>query len=69
MGFGESSLNFELRVWVSDASERIQVISDLHRDIFRRFKEANIEIAFPQLDLHLRDVDKSVAFKKEESDK
>ena len=69
MGFGESSLNFELRVWVSDAKERIQVISDLHRDIFRRFKEANIEIAFPQLDLHLRDVDKSVTFKKEVPDK
>jgi len=69
MGFGESSLNFELRLWVSDARERIQVISDLHRDIFRRFKEENIEIAFPQMDLHLPDVDQSIIFDKKNSDK
>jgi potassium efflux system protein len=36
---------------------RITTISDLHTDIDRRFKEAGIEIPFPQRDLHVRSVD------------
>jgi small-conductance mechanosensitive channel len=59
LSFGESSLDFELRIWVTDADNRLTVKSDLHREIDRRFREANIEIAFPQRDLHLRSVDKS----------
>jgi small-conductance mechanosensitive channel len=60
LSFGESSLDFELRLWVTDADDRLNVTSDLHREIDRRFREANIEIAFPQRDLHLRSVDESV---------
>jgi small-conductance mechanosensitive channel len=58
--FGESSLDFELRVWVTDAIHRLRAISELHQEIDRRFREANIEIAFPQRDLHLRSADDSV---------
>ena len=50
LSFGESSLDFELRVWVTDADHRLN----------RRFREANIEIAFPQRDLHLRSADHTV---------
>ena len=60
LSFGESSLDFELRVWVTDADYRLTVRSDLNQEIDRRFREANIEIAFPQRDLHLRSVDDSV---------
>jgi potassium efflux system protein len=60
LSFGESSLDFELRVWVPNAEERLTVISELHQEIDRRFREAKIEIAFPQRDLHLRSVDESV---------
>jgi small-conductance mechanosensitive channel len=59
LSFGESSLNFELRVWV-EAENRLKVQSDLHREIDRSFREANIEIAFPQRDLHIRSIDKSI---------
>jgi potassium efflux system protein len=59
LSFGESSLDFELRVWVPNAEERLTVISELHQEIDRRFREAKIEIAFPQRDLHLRSVDES----------
>ncbi|MDX2499417.1 MAG: mechanosensitive ion channel, partial [Deltaproteobacteria bacterium] len=59
---GQSSLDFELRVWVLNAEERLTVISELHQEIDRRFREAKIEIAFPQQDLHLRSVDESVIF-------
>jgi potassium-dependent mechanosensitive channel len=62
LNFGESSLDFELRVWVTDADYRLNVKSDLHQEIDSRFREAGIEIAFPQRDLHLRSVDDSVRF-------
>jgi small-conductance mechanosensitive channel len=61
--FGESTLDFELRVWLLDADERLSVKSELHQSIDRSFREANIEIAFPQRDLHLRSVDESVILK------
>lgn len=60
LNFGESSLDFELRAWVMDADNRLSVKSDLLQEINRRFREANIEIAFPQRDLHLRSIDNSV---------
>ena len=57
VNFGGSSLDFELRVWVADYDTRLQVVSELHQDIERRFRELNIEIPFPQTDLHVRSVD------------
>jgi len=60
LSFGESSLDFELRVWVVDADYRLKAKSELHQEIDRRFREAKIEIAFPQRDLHLRSVDEPV---------
>jgi len=66
LSFGESSLDFELRVWVPDAEERLTVKSELHHEIDLRFREAKIEIAFPQRDLHLRSVDESVIFQSTE---
>jgi small-conductance mechanosensitive channel len=67
LGFGESSLDFELRIWVKDADHRLKVTSDLHQEIDRRFREEKIEIAFPQRDLHLRSVDESVNLRPSES--
>jgi small-conductance mechanosensitive channel len=58
--FGESSLDFELRVWINDVNNRLLVSSELHQEIDRRFREANIEIAFPQRDLHLRSMETPV---------
>jgi small-conductance mechanosensitive channel len=51
--FGDSSLDFELRVWTSDVDNRLTLISDLHREIDREFREAGIVIAYPQQDVHL----------------
>jgi len=55
-GFGDSSINFELRVWVADFSERLQVRSDLGLAIDRHFRAAGITIPFPQRDLHLQSI-------------
>ncbi len=57
LSFGESSLDFQLRIWISDIDERFHVTSDLHQEIDRRFREAGIVIAFPQRDLHVRSVE------------
>ena len=57
--FGDSSLDFELRAWVADVDTRLQVASDLHQDIDRRFRQAGIEIPFPQRDLHVRSVEQT----------
>lgn len=62
--FGDSSLDFELRVWVDDVELRLQVTSELLIAIDRRFREAGLEIPFPQRDLHLRSVDGSVEWRK-----
>jgi small-conductance mechanosensitive channel len=59
LAFGENSLDFELRVWISDVVNRRQVQSELHQEIDRRFRESGIEIAFPQRDLHVRSIDES----------
>jgi potassium efflux system protein len=60
MSFGESSLDFELRVWVFDAGYRLRVKNELHQEIDQRFRELNIEIAFPQRDLHIRSMGESI---------
>jgi small-conductance mechanosensitive channel len=55
VGFGDSSLNFELLVWMNIRTyARDKVASDLYFAIFEAFKEAGIEIPFPQRDLHIR---------------
>ena len=61
VNFGESSLDFELRVWISNIDDRFSVKSQLHQEIDSRFRQAGIVIAFPQRDLHLRSVDKSAS--------
>jgi small-conductance mechanosensitive channel len=54
-GFGDSSLNFDLRVWTSGYITKPKVLqSDLNFAIQRKFGERRIEIPFPQRDLHLR---------------
>lgn len=55
--FGTSSLDFELRAWISDFNDRMMVASELNQDIENEFQIAGIEIPFPQRDLHLKSVD------------
>lgn len=57
LSFGVSSLDFELRVWIPEFLDKLQVLSDLNQDIDNEFAINDIEIPFPQSDLHLRSVD------------
>ena len=53
--FGDSSINFELLVWIDVRSTpRRKVRSDLYFAIFEALAQAGIEIPFPQRDLHIR---------------
>jgi len=60
-GFGESSLDFELRIFM-DPSDVLDVPSAVTVAINEALKEAGIEIPFPQRDLHLRGVPGGFAF-------
>lgn len=53
--FKDSYLDFRLMGWLDDARHEPRVKSDLHFEVNKAFHEANIEIAYPQIDLHLRD--------------
>lgn len=52
--FGESSLNFSLRIWTNSyITAPGNLKSNLYFEIFKKFKESNVEIPFPQRDLHV----------------
>ena len=51
--FGNSSVNYDIDVWLDDANESRRRRSDLHELIWQALKEKDITIAYPQLDLHL----------------
>lgn len=55
MKFGESSLNFELWVWIDDVYKRFDVITELNKEIDGRFNDEKIEIPFPQRVVWMRD--------------
>jgi small-conductance mechanosensitive channel len=61
MGFGESSLNFELRFWSAWQDTWFQLQSDVTVAVAKALREAGIEIPFPQRDLHFRSIDTTEA--------
>ncbi len=53
--FGDSSIDFQLMVWSSEMSARpSRYRSDINFAIAAKFREAGIEMPFPQRDLHIR---------------
>ena len=53
MGFGDSSLDFELRCRINRIDRRFTVTSDINFALDAAFREAGISIPFPQRDLHI----------------
>ncbi len=54
--FGDSALKFELYFWADDPGKRWFTMSELNYAIDEVFRKNNIEIAFPQRDIHIRSV-------------
>ena len=65
--FGDSSLNFVLLCWISNAANKYDITSELNHGIDRIFRENGIEIPFPQRDLHLRSVRDTLRVQQERS--
>jgi len=57
MGFGDSGIDLELRVWIRDPQQGVaNVRSDVNVAIWKGFKEAGITIPYPQQDLHIKEL-------------
>jgi potassium-dependent mechanosensitive channel len=56
VGFGESSLDFQVRVFVRERLRRMPLKHDLHMAMNKALAESGIEIPFPQRDLHLKSI-------------
>lgn len=54
-GFGESSLDFTLACQIQEVTDQYPILNELHKRIFRRFKEEGIEIPFPHRTVYLRE--------------
>lgn len=52
-GFGDSSIDFDVTVWLDEPTQIPHVRSDLHFAIWKQFAQHDIEIPFPQRDLNL----------------
>jgi len=55
MGFGDSALDFELRVRILDIKKRYDVLSELNLEVNDEFIKEGITIPFPQRDIHIKD--------------
>jgi small-conductance mechanosensitive channel len=53
-GFGDSALNFDLLVWIAVPERQLLIKSDLYFRIEAALQRHQIEIPFPQQDLHMR---------------
>jgi potassium efflux system protein len=51
--FGDNALELSLRCFLNDYDSWRRVLTELRREIYKRFNEAGIIIAFPQRDVHL----------------
>ncbi len=55
-GFGDNTLDFELRVYINDMDDYTDVWHGINCAIDAEFRKEGIEIAFPQRDLHIRSI-------------
>ncbi|MCA8941022.1 MAG: mechanosensitive ion channel, partial [Planctomycetes bacterium] len=61
-GFGDSTLDFQLRVFIASIDDWPRLMNDINTRVQRAFAENDIEIAFPQRDLHVRTAPGLIAF-------
>ena len=67
--FGDSSVNFEVSSWIGDAFGLQGARSELAHRVAEGLRDADIEIAFPQLDVHLdREVVERLGVSRDASD-
>jgi len=57
VGFGDSSLDFEVRVFVKSYEDRFASLHGVHMELEKALRKHNIEIPFPQRDIHIKGVE------------
>jgi potassium efflux system protein len=57
IGFGDNSLNFQLRIYIDDVDDFSAIRDKVLMAIDKSFRKANIEISFPQRDIHIRSIE------------
>jgi len=62
LGFGDNSLDFQLRIFINNLDHWMPTRHELHKAIDRAFRKAGIVIAFPQRDVHF-DADQPLKIK------
>ena len=55
--FGDNALTLNLRGYLGNMDKRLLTITELHQAILDKFREAGIEISFPQRDVHLTTIE------------
>jgi small-conductance mechanosensitive channel len=55
-GFGASSLDFDLLIWIEHPEYRGRILSELYMQIYKTFAEENIEIPFAKHDLYIKEL-------------
>ena len=60
LGFGDSSLDFELRVHSPDLESYLPIKDAMHTGIDEAFRANGIEIPFPQRDVHVRSIESAL---------
>ena len=58
--FGDNALIFRLRIWLYVIDNIVATPSEIRYSINKRFKENNISIAYPQIDLHIKELPKNI---------
>jgi small-conductance mechanosensitive channel len=54
-GFGDSSVDLELRFWINDPQNGVSnVVDSVLRRVWKKFHEHGVSIPFPQRDLHIK---------------
>jgi len=53
MRFGDSAIHFELRVWIDDFAQWVQIHTELAAVVYRALQGAGMHIAFPQREVRL----------------
>ncbi len=54
-GFGASSLDFDLLVWIEHPENRGRISHDLYLQIYKTFADENIEIPYAKQDLYIKE--------------
>jgi small-conductance mechanosensitive channel len=53
LGFGESSLDFQLLFWISDYENGFSIETDMILNLYKKLKDKGIEIPYPKRDIRI----------------